>query len=468
MNKISFGRKVTVFGASAALAFGSIFAMSAPSQANEPLVVSFEDSTEFLFGTGNDFGCDGAEWCAASGNQVTTIVTDAPAGFNGTKAMRMSRGGQTWAGTTVFKSASWELATTDHLIATAMIHSPAAGKTLRLKLENKDNDQQTVETNSTVLSVEGWATYTFNFANQAEGTAAFNDAFIFNKASLFLDFGSTTTGTIFYVDDVTFDAMSTTPPEPKTAPSTVVTFESDDETGYIQAGFEGAVSDLSSVPTGGNGGVGLKITRTGGQVYAGVTVLNVSAGTTKITSADNKVITMNFHTVASVPVMVQVKLGVNIIEKTVVAPAGWSKLTFDFGSELSSGTYADDVEYGLLTLFPNFGTLGAGEIVYVDNIAFNGGSTPAIPVVVVKTAQTIGTTAATMKVGKMLALRAKTSANLTIKWTSKTKAICVMAGTSAAPKVKSLKVGTCKITGTNAGNSTKRAVTVNRNILVKK
>jgi hypothetical protein len=54
--------------------------------------------------------------------------------------------------------------------------------------------------------VDAWETLTFNFANQAPGTAALNPAFTFNKVSIFFDFGVTGAAAggarTYYCDDV--------------------------------------------------------------------------------------------------------------------------------------------------------------------------------------------------------------------------------------------------------------------------
>ena len=101
----------------------------------------------------------------------------------------------------------------------------------------------------------------------------------------------------------------------------------------------------------------------------------------------------------------------------------------------------------------------------MDNIAFNGATTPSIPVVPpVKASQTIGKSITTMRVGKIAALPLKTNKKLNVRWVSKTPAVCSVYVTSG--KVKAKKVGICKLVGTNAGNGSFKAVTVNRNIKV--
>ena len=84
--------------------------------------------------------------------------------------------------------------------------------------------------------------------------------------------------------------------------------------------------------------------------------------------------------------------------------------------------------------------------------------------VIVKVAQTIGSVATSVKVGATITLPAKTSKTLVIKWTTSTPKVCsIIAG-----KVKGLKVGVCKISGINTGNTTTKAVTKAVTIAVKK
>jgi hypothetical protein len=50
----------------------------------------------------------------------------------------------------------------------------------------------------------GWQTLTFNFANQAPGTAALNLATTYNKVSIFFGFGTVGSGKTYYLDDITW------------------------------------------------------------------------------------------------------------------------------------------------------------------------------------------------------------------------------------------------------------------------
>lgn len=51
----------------------------------------------------------------------------------------------------------------------------------------------------------GWQTLSFDFAQQAAGTAAFNNAHTYNKASVFFDFSVAGNGQTYYFDDLAYN-----------------------------------------------------------------------------------------------------------------------------------------------------------------------------------------------------------------------------------------------------------------------
>lgn len=101
---------------------------------------------------------------------------------------------------------------------TLRVWSPTAGAVVRLKLEDAADATHTVEADATATVANAWQTLTFNFANQATGTTALNLAYTFNKASIFMGFGSAGTGQTYYVDDLTFMGATTATPSPAPAP----------------------------------------------------------------------------------------------------------------------------------------------------------------------------------------------------------------------------------------------------------
>jgi hypothetical protein len=90
---------------------------------------------------------------------------------------------------------------------TVRVWSPDAGIQVRLKVETAGDPTRSVETEATTTVANAWETLTFDFANQAAGTAALNLAYTYNRVSIFFNFGVTgaTAGAkTYYLDDVTF------------------------------------------------------------------------------------------------------------------------------------------------------------------------------------------------------------------------------------------------------------------------
>jgi hypothetical protein len=222
---------------------------------------------------------------------------------------------------------------------------------------------------------------------------------------------------------------------------------------------------VENAPAGGRGGKALKIFRNGGQTYAGADLLNTSGVNKKITSATNKVVTMNFYSSVHSTIRVKVQLLDSQISRTVNAVYGWQKLTIDFGATLDhdwadNSSYTNSFSYTRLEIFPNYGVLDSGVAYYLDDIAFNGATTPALTPA--KLNQTIAGTSASLKRGSSLTLPAKTSRGLNISWTSSTQTVCKISN----GKLSALKTGTCRLSGRNPGNANYNAVAVTRTLSI--
>ena len=154
----------------------------------------------------------------AAGGHYTALDTDGPAGdlqltHRGVRPPRLRRHGGTgpfvvdptsetnevfnrwvksataelWAGTTLTADGTLGFASRIPFTASATrmtvrVYSPDAGIQVRLKVEDCGDPTKSVETKATVTTAApGWQTLTFNFANQAPGTAALNLAYTYNK-----------------------------------------------------------------------------------------------------------------------------------------------------------------------------------------------------------------------------------------------------------------------------------------------
>ena len=115
-----------------------------------------------------------------------------------------------WAGTTLTAAGTLGFAdkvpfTASATTMTVRVWSPDAGIQVRLKVEDAADPTQSVETEATTTTANAWETLTFDFANQAAGTAALNLAYTYNKASIFFNFGTGgKRAQTYYLDDLTW------------------------------------------------------------------------------------------------------------------------------------------------------------------------------------------------------------------------------------------------------------------------
>ncbi len=161
------------------------------------LPVTFED-TNTVYGL-TDFG----------GN-ISAIVADPTGASNTVARVEKTNTAQLWAGTTIGGSIGFYNVIPFAAGSTKMrmrVYSPDSGIQIRMKAEDPSNPTISVETETTTTTANAWETLEFDFANQANGTAAINFANIYQKLSVFFNFGvdGATAGTkIYYFDDVEF------------------------------------------------------------------------------------------------------------------------------------------------------------------------------------------------------------------------------------------------------------------------
>lgn len=171
--------------------FDEVRSLSVPlSQISLP--VTFESTTVDY--TVSDFG----------GN-ASTLTTDPVVSSNHVMKSIKTSGAQTWAGTTAGTASGFATPIPQTATAAKMtvrIYSPAIGLDIKLKMEEHANGANSVETDVLTTKANQWETLTFDFSNNASGTPAWNQAYKYDKASLFFDFGNAGTGSVFYWDDL--------------------------------------------------------------------------------------------------------------------------------------------------------------------------------------------------------------------------------------------------------------------------
>ena len=339
---------------------------------------------------------------------AATTIADAPAAGNGGKALKIVKNGEPYAGVNLVKvdAATNRVTNAANPVVSFNYYSPKADSPLRVELIPYPNAFGT-----TVTAAQGWQKISIDFSTVAGWSA---DT-IYSAIGLFPDFNVASDGATYYVDNLSFNgATAPAITVARAATSTLLTFEAADTLGALaegdataekaQGGFEGLSTSIADAPAGGNGGKVLKMVKNqGAQTYAGVNLVKFAADT-RVTDGTHKVVTMNYYSAkANSIVRLEVRpypaaLGVEVTATKV----GWQTLTFDF-TNVAGWTSTE--EFVGLTLFPDFNVAGANTTYYVDNVAFNGATTPAIPTtpVAVKPAVRVAATVAgTAKVGKYL------------------------------------------------------------------
>ncbi len=343
---------------------------------------------------------------------AATSIAVAPAGGNGGNALKITKnvGAAVYAGATFIKFGDDKRVTNGtHKVITFNYYSPKDNSPVNVELRPYPNALGKI-----VNAPLGWSTITVDFTD----VAGWTDSEEFTLVSIFPDFNQPAgdPALSYYVDNLAFNGAVTPeiPAEPvtRTATSTSLTFETDDTLGAKvvgdstlakpEGGFEGAATSIDNAPAGGNGGKALKIVKgAGSPTYAGVNVIRFGADK-RVTNGTYKTISFNYYSPKTTStVRVELRAFPNALGKTVNAPKGWSKIVVDF-TDVAGWTASE--EFVSVILFPDFDVAGAGDVFYVDNLAFNGAITPSIPAAPkvkpsVKTAAAVGGTA---KVAKTL------------------------------------------------------------------
>jgi hypothetical protein len=149
------------------------------------------------------------------GAEDSQVVTDPAGGTNKVARVVKSATAEVWAGTTA-STRSGNTAGTIPFTATSKqmtvrVYAPAAGITVRLKVEDAANSAHSVETDAVTTKAGAWETLTFDFANPAAGTPSLDLSYTYNRVSIFFNFGKSGAaggaGT-YYFDDVALVAGS--------------------------------------------------------------------------------------------------------------------------------------------------------------------------------------------------------------------------------------------------------------------
>ena len=302
--------------------------------------VTFDDDAVLY--TFTDFGDDTVTLLGADPTPVTNVVAVTTKGV----------GAATFAGTTVGGSSFvYPLTATDSQI-TVRVYVPDVGTPVRLKLEDATDPTKSVEAQVVTSVANEWETLTFDFNVQAEGTAALNPSYTFDKVSIFFNFGTdgaTAGEKTYFWDDITFiggsgngsptgaaPAFSTTDFEPAGAPYTFGDFGG------------GAVTVIDNPQSAGinTSATVAQMQKFAGEVFGGST-LTLNG---EVDFSEGSTFTMKVFASRSVEVLFKLE-GLNVERSVTHAGSGWEELSFDFAGD----TGADVTK---ISLFFDLGTVG--------------------------------------------------------------------------------------------------------------
>lgn len=307
--------------------------------------LTFDESPEAI----KDLGVYGAG--------TTAAVDVAPAGGNA-KALKIVKpaGPDAWGG--AYFTVPKVPFTTTKKGMTAKVFSSVAGSVVHLKVEVPGGGSVEVAGTATGAA-NTWSTVTWNFK---DADLAAN----YTILAVTPDRTRPTDGAVYYIDNL--EVVDT----PTGTATVLASF--DEATPPVVTDFGGAAIAQEAGPEGGNGKA-LKLTRSGGEVYAGAWVaispIPNNAGSQTVSARV-------YSPVAGVPVVAKAEYGDNQgtgdVQANETVVVGWQTLSWTFTNLASPNVY------NRFTLLPQLGTVGTGQVFYFDDISLKASSDPVPPV----------------------------------------------------------------------------------------
>ena len=351
--------------------YDDITFIEAATKSQVDLPVTFD--SEFVDYTLSDFG-----------NNQSKVIEDPTDASNMVAETIKPANAETWAGTTIGNADALATAIPFSATETKMtirVWSPDSGIVVRFKVEDKDDDTKTCETEAITSKSSVWETLTFDFSKEADGTAKLDTATAYTKASIFFNFnvsGATAGEKTYYWDDVMM--------KEKKQADLPFTFE-DPEVDYILSSFPDVVKvAVIKDPTDATNKVGEFVKPLGAPEWAGVTCGDARGFVNAIPFAatETKMTVRVWSPDSGIVIRLKVEDKDDATKScetdaTTTTASVWETLEFDFNNE-ATGTAKFDLAntYDKASLFFNKGVTGdeAGEkTYYFDDLKF--GEKPA-------------------------------------------------------------------------------------------
>lgn len=161
------------------------------------------------------------------GTTSTFPAVGAPTGGPATPVVKILKnaGAELWAGTTLSVGYLDSIGSVPfsavHKKLTAVVYSPVAGASFKLKLEDVANGAHSVETDATAAL--GWQTLTFDMGSPSANTPALDLSWTYNRITIFPNFWTPSANEVYYVGPIMFlgTSMPSAPPLALSAPSSL-------------------------------------------------------------------------------------------------------------------------------------------------------------------------------------------------------------------------------------------------------
>ncbi|MCX8481000.1 MAG: hypothetical protein ORN58_03685 [Sediminibacterium sp.] len=318
------------------------------------------------------------------------LTKDSTISNNRLKATTKPANAETWGGTTLgaglTPTLKYALSNTGAPKFSVLVKSPAAGLTIKMKIETENNLNgstvgEFVEKDVTSLTANGWDSLVFDFSTGTTGT--WNAAKTYTRLSIFFDFGAAGSGKIFLWDNVRllgYAANNINPPVVNTKEqiSLPITFDSAN-VDYTVVDFEGAATSDTTV-------LGNKAKKTiktvGAQTWAGTTMGNnsVVAGALKtaFSNAAAPRLTVRVY-VPDTGIRVRLKIesasdNTKTVETDAISTSvGWQTLSFNFANAATNdgnptAAWSASYTYNKLSIFFDYGKTGDGRLYIWDDV----------------------------------------------------------------------------------------------------
>lgn len=317
-----------------------------------------------------DFDTPGINYAVTDfGNNSTVDGVDPTNANNKVKITTKPNGAETWAGTTIGTAAGFASpipVSASSLKMSVRVYSPAAGLSIKLKIEDHNNGAVSVETDQLTTVANAWETLVFDFSQPSAGTSAFNASSTYDKASIFFDFGNPGSGKVFIWDDVQMAASNAT------TLMLPVNFESS-TLNYSFTNFDGGEASVVDNPSAGginNSAKVMKMVKNAGQVWGG-SFLTLDA---PIDFSTKKTFTVKVYSPrVGAKLLLKVENltdgGISYEKEVATTSANaWETLSFDYSGINTANSYQK------LVLIFDLGTMGDGSAnftYYADDISLN-------------------------------------------------------------------------------------------------